>query len=264
MEWAELDEALGLSQPESSPQPSPLSDHSYGFHFEAPNVPEREGSPVRRRRPSKKRRSGGASLQQQQQQQHRSQPALLHTSPPCTSPQQADGSTPPLCATPAATPAAPPSAAAAPAPAAGSPSAPPADGACALQALPLQLLLRLLSFLSAQDLTAAAQASPLLRSLSDEPVLWRRLFCARWGKPRAPQRLLAKSWKARYEERDLAELAEARARTPPPGMQRDAGGGGDAASNMFVEAQLAKRQRALGKAHVDDVMEVRCCCDGWL
>jgi hypothetical protein len=66
-----------------------------------------------------------------------------------------------------------------------------------LQALPLQLLVRLLSFLSAQDLAAAARSSTLLRSLSDEPTLWRRLFCARWGKPRGPQQLPPKTWKVR-------------------------------------------------------------------
>lgn len=75
---------------------------------------------------------------------------------------------------------------------------------------------------------------------------------------------------ARYVERDLTELAEACARAPPdlPAASLNAAAPGTAAaaaaaalvadaSNMFVEAQLAKRQRALGRAHVDDPMEVR-------
>jgi hypothetical protein len=66
-------------------------------------------------------------------------------------------------------------------------------------------------------------------------------------------------------ERDLAELAEARARALGAGGgsggdgEGSAGGGGlaaAAAADAFVEAQLAKRQRALGRAHVDDPMEV--------
>lgn len=275
---AELDAALGLSDPEQSPQPSPLSDRSSGFRYEIGHehnyeLLEREGSPRRRRPPSKRRAArtpAGAPQQQQQLEPELKQPRLAEPQP-CG-----------LCVAPVGAVA--PSAAqqqhdadCAAAPAAA--SAPPAGGECPLQALPLQLLLRLLSFLSAQDLAAAARASALLRSLSDEPVLWRRLFCARWGKPRGPQQqqLPPKTWKARYVERDLAELAEARARAPQLLGFAPTGGGvagapggacGSAAvhsgasaaagaPNMFVEAQLAKRQRALGRAHVDDPMEVR-------
>ncbi|KIZ05543.1 hypothetical protein MNEG_2412 [Monoraphidium neglectum] len=269
---AELNEALEL---ETSPQPSPLSDRSSGFSYSyelnyAHGVMEREGSPRRRRPPSKKRARSTAQ-QQQQRSQHdlRShlEPQHMQHQPQCIQTQRHSCDPDAALAPPVATPlAAVRTAAPSPVPQVPSPAAQaPGSGACPLQALPLQLLVRLLSFLSAQDLAAAARSSTLLRSLSDEPTLWRRLFCARWGKPRGPQQLPPKTWKARYVERDLAELAEARARALGAGGgsggdgEGSAGGGGlaaAAAADAFVEAQLAKRQRALGRAHVDDPMEV--------
>jgi hypothetical protein len=190
MDWeSELDEALGLS-PSASPEPSPTSDRSSGFVYDpylVYSVSEREGSPARpataRRRPSKRRcgSSGAAGAAHACPAAAAAPAAAEAASGP--EPASSSGAQQGLeCPSPAVRPQ-------------RDADAPPPGSGCALQALPLQLLLRLLSFLSAQDLTAVAQASSLLRSLADEPVLWRRLYCARWGKPRGPQQ--PKAWKVR-------------------------------------------------------------------
>lgn len=44
----------------------------------------------------------------------------------------------------------------------------------------LQVLFRLLGFLSPEDLTAAAQTCSMLRIVASDDLLWRRLFAARW------------------------------------------------------------------------------------
>jgi hypothetical protein len=200
MDWeSELDEVLGLS-PSASPAPSPTSDHSSGFVYDpcvAYTVSEREGSPARakaagRRRPSKRRCCSSGAPPTPGAAAGASSP----TAPAAAAGQRQGGhgagGTPPAAA--GGAPAGASGGTAAHAPLPPSHRAGPAAGS-PLQALPLQLLLRLLSFLSAQDLTAAAQASALLRPLADEPVLWRRLYCARWGKPRGPQQ--PKTWKVR-------------------------------------------------------------------
>lgn len=50
-----------------------------------------------------------------------------------------------------------------------------------LGALPAELLFRVLSFLSAEDLTAAAPTCRLFQHATGSGTLWRRLFLARWG-----------------------------------------------------------------------------------
>jgi hypothetical protein len=64
-------------------------------------------------------------------------------------------------------------------PPAGPRAAPP------LALLPREVLLRALAFLAAADLTSAASACRALRELTGEEVLWRRLYCARWGRQRS-------------------------------------------------------------------------------
>lgn len=51
-------------------------------------------------------------------------------------------------------------------------------------------------------------------------------------------------------ERDASELQDARSRAPEP-MQ-----------DIFVQMQLAKRQQALGRSAVDDLMIVGACTHG--
>lgn len=51
-----------------------------------------------------------------------------------------------------------------------------------LECLPCPVLLRVLSFLSAEDLTASATVVSVLARMAKEPVLWRRLFNARWAR----------------------------------------------------------------------------------
>jgi hypothetical protein len=48
--------------------------------------------------------------------------------------------------------------------------------------LPSELLLRVLSFLSAEDLTAGvAPSCRAFRAAADDATCWRRLFSVRWG-----------------------------------------------------------------------------------
>lgn len=49
-----------------------------------------------------------------------------------------------------------------------------------LGTVPPEMLFRILSFLSAEDLTSTAQACRYLRNATSSGVLWRRLFLARW------------------------------------------------------------------------------------
>eukprot|EP00955_Chlamydomonas_euryale_P061258 357961-Chlamydomonas_euryale.AAC.3 len=57
-------------------------------------------------------------------------------------------------------------------------------GTCAADVLtpgPKEVLIRILSFVSAEDLGCAAAACRALHTAAREDVLWRRLFCARCG-----------------------------------------------------------------------------------
>lgn len=55
--------------------------------------------------------------------------------------------------------------------------------------------MRVFAFLSADDLTKASLVCRSMHQLAQEEVLWRRLFCARWGKPATQQG--DASWKVR-------------------------------------------------------------------
>ncbi len=59
--------------------------------------------------------------------------------------------------------------------------------------LPREVLLRVMAFLAADDLTAAGGVSRAARELACEEVLWRRLYCARWGRQRSNSS--TKHWK---------------------------------------------------------------------
>lgn len=47
--------------------------------------------------------------------------------------------------------------------------------------LPLELVLRMFGFLSAEDLAVSAQACRYLASVSSQDDLWKRLYCARYA-----------------------------------------------------------------------------------
>lgn len=47
--------------------------------------------------------------------------------------------------------------------------------------LPLELVLRMFGFLSAEDLAVSAKACRYLASVSSQDVLWKRLYCARYA-----------------------------------------------------------------------------------
>jgi hypothetical protein len=72
---------------------------------------------------------------------------------------------------------------------------PSAQAPPSLQNLPREVQMRMLYFLSAEDLTSIAQTCQCFRVLAEEPVLWRRLYCARWGTKHAPRG--NSSWKVR-------------------------------------------------------------------
>jgi len=64
-----------------------------------------------------------------------------------------------------------------------------------LTILPREVIMRVLCCLSADALSTMAQTCQQLHQMCDEPVLWRRLFCFRWGKKGRQQTNL--SWKVR-------------------------------------------------------------------
>jgi hypothetical protein len=66
------------------------------------------------------------------------------------------------------------------------------------------MLLRVLYFVSAQDLASLARVSRLLQQYATEPVLWRRLYCARWGNRRLPR--VHTGWKVRQQQHLLLLL----------------------------------------------------------
>lgn len=62
--------------------------------------------------------------------------------------------------------------------------------------LPSELLLRVLSFLSAEDLTAsAASTCRAFRAAADDAASWRRLFTMRWGGAQGSSSTEGLSWK---------------------------------------------------------------------
>jgi hypothetical protein len=81
------------------------------------------------------------------------------------------------------------------------------------------VLLRALAFLAAPDLTAVACCCRALRELSGEEVLWRRLYCARWGRQRSNSS--TRRWKVRRARRRRCRaagwVAAAVAQGPWPG-----------------------------------------------
>lgn len=73
-----------------------------------------------------------------------------------------------------------------------------------LEQLPKEVFVRMLSFLSAEDLLCSAQTCSTLRRLSDDNSLWSRLYMARWGRLGANHS--GKMCKALYMERDEEEV----------------------------------------------------------
>jgi hypothetical protein len=101
--------------------------------------------------------------------------------------------------------------------------------ASSLAALPREVQMRVLCCLSAEALSTLAQTCQCFAALCSEPVLWRRLWVHRWGKNVRQQNVNnAAAWKARYMERDRAEVSAA-------------GGGNagraDALQAMFVQVR---------------------------
>jgi hypothetical protein len=91
-----------------------------------------------------------------------------------------------------------------------------------IASLPSELLLRVLSFLSAEDLTASvAPSCRAFRAAADDATSWRPLFAVRWGGTQGTNssNMDNLSWKTRYMERDRLELEEIRRRIRPPMQQ---------------------------------------------
>ncbi len=84
-------------------------------------------------------------------------------------------------------------------------------------ALSEPLLLRVLSFLSPDDLLALSQTCRHLQFAASDGAIWRRLYHSRW--PEGPQQEDAEhvqgvTWKTLYLERDERMVAEARHAAP--------------------------------------------------
>ena len=116
----------------------------------------------------------------------------------------------------------------------------------------------MLGFLSPEDLTAAAQACSVLRVMTSDDLLWRRLFAARWHGQRpdaaAPHNQRThQHWKVRsmlfchapshhliqscYMLADRAELAQAGVGAP------------SALRDMYERMVTSKRSQRLGRQH---------------
>ncbi|BDA41000.1 F-box protein SKIP31 [Coccomyxa sp. Obi] len=115
-----------------------------------------------------------------------------------------------------------------------------------LGTVPPEMLFRILSFLSAEDLTSTAQACRYLRSATSSGVLWRRLFLARWGPIRDELDTVKEwerppTWKERYMERDALELQEV------------CGSVSELMRPFYAQMTAAKRSISLGLNHPEDL-----------
>jgi hypothetical protein len=107
-------------------------------------------------------------------------------------------------------------------------------------ALSEPLLLRVLSFLSPDDLLALSQACRQLRAAASDGAIWRRLYHSRW--PDGPQledaeHVQGVTWKTLYLERDERVVAEARHAAPSQELLP-----------IYMQMAAAKRSEALRDA----------------
>ncbi|GAX74178.1 hypothetical protein CEUSTIGMA_g1627.t1 [Chlamydomonas eustigma] len=102
-----------------------------------------------------------------------------------------------------------------------------------LTSSPKEVLVKILSFLSADDLSKVAQTCSLLQTLSCEPLLWCRLFFSRWGLTEETSEKV--NWKALYYEADEKETNHA-VRSAPDELQ-----------SVFWDLQRAKRATCLSR-----------------
>ncbi|GFR50847.1 hypothetical protein Agub_g13120 [Astrephomene gubernaculifera] len=116
-------------------------------------------------------------------------------------------------------------------------------GPLTLLSLPREMLLRILSLVPATGLTACACSCSALASLASEDALWRRLYCARWGKPSNRVRGNTQ-WKRAYLDADSEEWEATRSR------------GGDSRDDpslgaIFLDMLRAKRDTAPDRRLLD-------------
>ncbi|KXZ44382.1 hypothetical protein GPECTOR_68g353 [Gonium pectorale] len=128
------------------------------------------------------------------------------------------------------------------------PPAKASRGGATLMSLPREILLRILSLVPATGLTACACASSTLASLASEDALWRRLYCARWGKPNGQARANGQ-WKRTYLDADGEEWEATRGRGGTGGS--GSGAGGDDMVGLFLDMLRAKRDTAPDRRLMD-------------
>jgi hypothetical protein len=107
-----------------------------------------------------------------------------------------------------------------------------------LPGLPAPVLLRVLSHLSPEELCVAAATCHSLRHAAHDTALWRALYLARW-QPAVEDAAgdgdrLPGSWKARYHERDEAEVQAQLERAP--------------LRELYLQMATAKRSEKLSPA----------------
>ncbi|GMH40732.1 hypothetical protein BSKO_08636 [Bryopsis sp. KO-2023] len=110
-----------------------------------------------------------------------------------------------------------------------------------LHSVPPDVVLKVLSCLSAADLSRLGQVSHGFRRVSSDNSLWRRLYCARWGHPGEDRISRKMSWKVLYFERERAETEEILERSPIE------------SAAIFIEMQKAKRSTVLGVCPSDEL-----------
>eukprot|EP00873_Tetraselmis_striata_P017781 jgi/Tetstr1/438045/TSEL_026671.t1 len=104
-------------------------------------------------------------------------------------------------------------------PPAGPKPAPSAPAKSDLEALPYEVLRRVMCCLSAEGLATMANTSRAIRTLSTENSLWRRLYIGRWKMPdtrqlRTHRQRGALSWMGYYKDRDGEESQKTLERLP--------------------------------------------------
>eukprot|EP00803_Ostreobium_quekettii_P011216 evm.model.scf_1791.1 EVM.evm.TU.scf_1791.1 scf_1791:4917-11254(-) len=104
-----------------------------------------------------------------------------------------------------------------------------------LRGIPPEVVLKILSCLSAADLVQCQQVCKAFWGIASDDSLWRRLYLFRWGQAAYSEGGLdGRTWKTLYGERDAVEMEETVAAAPVE------------AADMYSEMQRAKRHKSLG------------------
>eukprot|EP00891_Asterochloris_glomerata_P002363 jgi/Astpho2/2363/Aster-x0528 len=117
-----------------------------------------------------------------------------------------------------------------------------AEGQGPLHGLTEDLVLRVLCFLSPEDLAAAAPTCTLLRDCTSQDLLWQRHFSKRWPHIASQASKPEGGWKRLYLQHDAQDMHQALDGVPPE-MQ-----------HIYREMTASKRSLLLSKAETDGLL----------